>query len=236
MTSFLLEKEPTIQKLQTYLAEQTLFSFSDVKGHSFDFYNEANNKVLKFGLPLSFAVPVENESFASYLNRQKGNETPQKGLLILIQAGEAAIGVFTANNIEQYKVIRKYMVRKKQGKAQVLHLKTKGKSRAGSRIRLSQTISFFEEINEQLSNYINDFGADLIVYGISPALKSLWYNSSVKIPFDNDDFRLRKANWTIGLPRKETLEKGLWHIYSARISIFDEQYTREIKSLLEHEL
>ncbi|MEO1451203.1 MAG: hypothetical protein AAFV07_16855 [Bacteroidota bacterium] len=46
------------------------------------------------------------------------------------------------------------MKRHKRGKAQISYLNTRGKSKAGSRIRLANTVAFFEEINERLQDWI----------------------------------------------------------------------------------
>ena len=50
------------------------------------------------------------------------------------------------------------MVRKKRGVSQIKHLKTKGKSRAGSRVRLAETEEFFENINGRLQDYFEEHG------------------------------------------------------------------------------
>ncbi|WP_332911921.1 hypothetical protein [Algoriphagus boritolerans] len=86
------------------------------------------------------------------------------------------------------------MVRQKQGKSQIKYLKTKGKSRSGSRIRLAETTQFFEEINDRLGSYAAQFPIDL--WGISCA-KTLWpyyFSSAVTPPFTS------KADNLIELP------------------------------------
>ena len=70
--------------------------------------------------------------------------------LTLVRAGQAAVGYFHQGKLLDHKVFRGYLVRQKQGKSQFKYLKTKGKSRAGSRIRLEETLLFFNEINERL--------------------------------------------------------------------------------------
>ncbi len=101
--------------------------------------------------------------------------------LALIRAGQAVTGYFHQGILIDHKVFRAYMVRQKQGKSQIKHLKTKGKSRAGSRIRLAETNQFFEEINERLTTYSDQFPIDL--WGISCA-KTMWpyYFSSATAP------------------------------------------------------
>lgn len=105
--------------------------------------------------------------------------------LVLIRAGQAATGYFHQGTLLDHKVFRAYMVRQKQGKSQIKHLKTKGKSRAGSRIRLEETTRFFEEINERLTSYSDQFPIDL--WGISCA-KTMWpfyFSSAISPPFSS---------------------------------------------------
>ena len=105
--------------------------------------------------------------------------------LVLIRAGQAVTGYFHRGELIDHKVFRAYMVRQKQGKSQIKHLKTKGKSRAGSRIRLAESELFFEEINDRLTSYANQFPVDF--WGISCA-KTMWpffFSSSVSPPFSS---------------------------------------------------
>lgn len=114
--------------------------------------------------------------------------------LVLIRAGQAVAGYFHRGILLDHKVFRAYMVRQKQGKSQIKHLKTKGKSRAGSRIRLAETVQFFEDINERLTSYADQFPIDL--WGISCA-KTMWpffFSSAIEPPFSP------KAENLIGLP------------------------------------
>ena len=110
-----------------------------------------------------------------------------RAALVAIRAGQAVTGLFHHGELIDHKVFRAYMVRQKQGKSQIKYLKTKGKSRAGSRIRLGETNRFFEEINERLNSYQAEFAIDR--WGISCA-KTLWpyfFNSDVAPPFDSKD-------------------------------------------------
>ncbi len=77
--------------------------------------------------------------------------------MLLLQAGAAAIGVFDDGELILHKVIKKYVVRG-QGRAQPAHLKTKGKSRYGSRLRLQNWKSLLEEVSERLQSWIDEAG------------------------------------------------------------------------------
>lgn len=73
--------------------------------------------------------------------------------MVLVQAGSAMLAVFKNNRLLLHKRIQKYMVRKKRGKSQLTYLKKKGKSRAGSRIRLRESEEFFREIDDILRGW-----------------------------------------------------------------------------------
>ena len=70
-------------------------------------------------------------------------------LVILVQAGACALGLWRGLQRERTKVFRRYVVRGK-GRAQPLHAKTRGKSRYGSRLRLQNHRLLLTEINEKL--------------------------------------------------------------------------------------
>ena len=206
---------------------------SNAKDHAFDGYDLDGNKVLKFSLPVLYQVPESNQDLEAFM--ASSWLKPQEVLHVQIQAGEAAIGWATDRELAFYKVIRKYMTRKKQGKTQLSHLKTKGKSRAGSRIRLAQSVKFFEEINAKMEEWLESNTPDIIVLGVSQTLWPFWKESKVAIPFLLDDPCIRSANWDIGLPRKESLKKAIWHSHSGKIHIFDPNFESDIRTLLSNE-
>lgn len=103
--------------------------------------------------------------------------------LVLVRAGQAAVGYFHQGQLIDHKVIRAYMVRQKQGKSQFKYLKTKGKSRAGSRIRLAETFLFFNEINERLRAYDAQYPIDFWGLSIGKTLWPLLFDAEVAPPF-----------------------------------------------------
>ncbi|MFC3414588.1 hypothetical protein [Algoriphagus hitonicola] len=104
--------------------------------------------------------------------------------VVAIRSGHAVCGYFHGENLLDHKVIRAYMVRKKQGKSQIKHLKTKGKSRAGSRIRLEETERFFEEINERLNYYQTAFPIHRWGIACSKTLWPYFFQSDTPPPFE----------------------------------------------------
>ena len=110
--------------------------------------------------------------------------------LALIKAGQASVGYFHLGELIDHRVFRAYMVRQKQGKSQIKHLKTKGKSRAGSRIRLGETERFFEEINERLISYQSDFSIDFWGVSCAKTLWPYWFDSKTPPPFSSQNENL----------------------------------------------
>lgn len=127
-------------------------------------------------------------------------------VLVMIRAGIASTGYFHNGKLIDHKVFRAYMVRQKQGKSQVKYLKTKGKSRAGSRVRLGETIEFFKEINTRLASYSSEFPIDM--WGISCAKTLLPYflSSEPKPPFAKNQGNLFSIPFHVQHPGLETLE------------------------------
>ncbi|MEN2282065.1 hypothetical protein AAGF08_07995 [Algoriphagus sp. SE2] len=126
--------------------------------------------------------------------------------LVMIRAGIAATGYIHNGALIDHKVFRAYMVRQKQGKSQIKYLKTKGKSRAGSRVRLGESEMFFEEINERLSSYATNYPIDF--WGISCS-KTLWpyfFGSRTPPPFDKKQANLLSIPFHIQHPDFETLQ------------------------------
>ena len=125
--------------------------------------------------------------------------------LCLVKAGQACVGHFHHGKMEDHKVFRAYMVRQKQGKSQIKHLNTKGKSRAGSRIRLAETERFFEEINERLQSYL---AFPIQFWGISCS-KTLWpylFSSSTPPPFSSGSKELIELPFHVSQASFEELE------------------------------
>jgi len=193
-------------------------------------YNEKGDKVLKLILPPIYPEH-SGRGFQSFIENL---DVPVNDVMIvLIQSGEACLARVIDGEIVQYKRIRKYMVRKSQGKSQIKHLKTKGKSRAGSRIRLAQTLSFFEEINTHLDRWFEESSPERIIYYVPKLLQNLWFDSKVKVPFELDEPMLRKVHWTIRKPDKDEIIRSIRHMKCLWMSIFDVGLSEEIKHIIE---
>ena len=103
--------------------------------------------------------------------------------ITLVRAGQAAMGYFHQGILLDHKVFRAYLVRQKQGMSQFKYLKTKGKSRAGSRIRLEETQVFFKEINQRLQVYAKQYPLNFWGLGCAKTMWPLLFDGEIEPPF-----------------------------------------------------
>ena len=132
---------------------------------------------LQVGYP--FNEPSQENTFFNYIQ-------------LLVESGVASVGYFENGENVDHKVFRAYMVRKKQGMSQLKYLKTKGKSRAGSRVRLAETEEFFAAIQERINRYLTTYRVDRIAISCSLTLWPYLFGQKAKSPFSKDDNRVYK--------------------------------------------
>ncbi len=185
---------------------------------------QAENRVFTVRLPLLFPICKAGENLSDYLLGIP--ELAPDYLIVLIQAGNAALGHYETDTLLNHKVIRKYMVRAKQGKAQINHLKTKGKSRAGSRIRLAQTDEFFDEIVEKLLDWEVE-SVNLIFYSAAIHWWNALFDAAELPPFEKDDERLRKIPLDVNTPNFEELHRTQQFIRQAHWQ-YEETWENEL--------
>lgn len=166
----------------------------DYPKHRIILENEEGQEIVSFRLPITVAAPD-----------QPSYQHPLHYIILLIQSGSCALGYFEGEDNLDHKVFRSYMVRKKQGKSQIKYLKTKGKSRAGSRVRLGETIEFFENINERLQSYFEEYDVHRIAFSCSTTLIPYLFGSKIPTPFDKRDERIFKIPRHIHTPIYEVL-------------------------------
>ena len=159
-------------------------------------FDHEGSTTLTFRLPISISSP---EAFYD-LPYDKASY-----VLLLIRSGIASVGYFEDGENIDHKVFRAYMVRKKQGMSQIKYLKTKGKSRAGSRVRLAETMEFFEQINERVNEYFDEYPIDRIALSCPITLIPYLYGSKVPTPFAKDDPRIFKIPKHVQHPTFDSL-------------------------------
>lgn len=147
------------------------------------------------------------------------DDLPGSWVLVLMQAGAASIGYWEDDELLAHKVFKRYVVRGK-GKAQGSYLKTKGKSRYGSRLRLQNARSLLIDVNERLHEWWNEFGEPDRVLASCPVRTwpELW---SVKPPppFARDDVD-RGIPLDVAVPSFDELKRVGRFALNARIETF----------------
>lgn len=113
-------------------------------------------------------------------------------LYLTIEAGNAALCLQQGKQTVLHTTFSSYMSRKKQGFSQIKYLNKKGKSRAGSRVRLAKTLEFFEYINSKLTEIVENHDPKRIAINCTPVLLPYLHQSRVPCPFDKNDERLYK--------------------------------------------
>lgn len=176
-----LYNEPLDQLLDVIRTALPRSSYN-YKKHAVAIENEEGKCVATIRLPLSTSVSsdlrlIPKESFAIYIS---------------IESGNAAICVMQGSKNVYHTTFSAYMTRKKQGYSQIKYLNKKGKSRAGSRVRLAETLEFFEKINLKLQSLFGQYDFDRIALYCSPTLIPYLHQSNEACPFSKDDERLYK--------------------------------------------
>lgn len=127
--------------------------------------------------------------------------------ITLVRAGQAAVGYFHQGMLLDHKVFRAYLVRQKQGMSQFKYLKTKGKSRAGSRIRLEETELFFKDINQRLELYTKQYPLNFWGLGCAKTMWPLLFDGEVKPPFTSKSAELIELPYPFAKGSYEELQE-----------------------------
>ncbi|MEM7205236.1 MAG: hypothetical protein AAF628_33585 [Planctomycetota bacterium] len=128
--------------------------------------------------------------------------------VVLLRAGRAALGVWTDAGLVRHKVITKYVVRGR-GRAQPTHLRIKGKSSPGSRLRLRNATSLLRDVNQKLHEWWREEGPSGRVFYACPV--RLWaevFRADPTPPFPWDE-PLRVGTHVHAPSHRELLR--VWH-------------------------
>lgn len=199
-----------------------LLHFCKKKDFNFDY--DTNRKIILAKKPnLSSEIKIRHSIHSRFSSEDNSLQKQdfQNHVIVSVKSGMAVIAFYENGQLSDHKVFRAYMVRKKQGKSQIKHLKTKGKSRDGSRVRLQETLDFFENINERLQTYFHEKRVDLIALGCSPTLMPYFYNSKKDTPFEKTDLRIFKIPVHVPSPTFENMEKTYRSISQSKIWVDD---------------
>jgi hypothetical protein len=143
-------------------------------------------------------------------------DEPGLHCLILLQAGAVSLGIFDEGQALATKTLKRYVVRGK-GRAQPAYLDSKGKSRYGSRLRLQNARLLFEETNEKLSEYWDEFGEPELIFANAP--KRLWpdlFRAKVEPPF-GPEHSIVRVPWDLPIPTTDTLVRTYKRLSYGRV-------------------
>ncbi|SMD31767.1 hypothetical protein SAMN04488029_0104 [Reichenbachiella faecimaris] len=152
-------------------------------------------------------------------------------LYVSIESGNGAICLMDGKINAYHTTFSAYMTRKKQGVSQIKYLNKKGKSRAGSRVRLAKTLEFFEEINTTLTQVLSQKKVDRIAINCSTTLVPYLHQSKVACPFGKKDARLYKIPLHISQSNFTHLDKTIKKLL-APILFYDSKYDTAFESFL----
>ncbi len=216
-SQFVLSYNDTIDFLKILKRCNLKFEYIS-QNHVFQCTSMTADFECKIRLPTIFHI-LNHKCLDAIHLRVASSEIPTF-LILLIRAGYASIGLSQNGVIIHHKVIKKYMVRKKQGKAQLTYQALKGKSRGGAKLRLSRTREFFEEINSKLQEwYKTRMDVDLIFYQCSPRLWSELFKAKTNLPFDKADRRIHRIPLTTNKPTFRELKRINWLLLHGRIEV-----------------
>ncbi len=170
---------------------------------------------LEFHAPPCFPLTSETQDPLKYVAQL--DDVLGDQLMVLIQAGAAALGWWCGEDVIHHKVIKTYVVRGR-GRSQTLYAKTKGKSRYGSRLRLRNAQQHLVDINEKVHEWWGASGpADRIFYSCPLRSWPELFSVSPAPPFGQRDERLVKIPLHVHVPNFEELLRVRSQLLRGRI-------------------
>jgi hypothetical protein len=174
---------------------------NDIPGYEYDYtrhmiklLGEKEEEIASLRLPLHLTISksllIENEE--------------AEILYLSIESGSAALILKEGKKTVFHKTMSAYMSRKKQGFSQIKYLNKKGKSRAGSRVRLAATTEFFENINSVTTEILENREVSRIALNCNKTLIPYLFQSKIPPPFEKKDPRLYKI--PLHVPKSNTTQ------------------------------
>lgn len=177
--------------------------------------DDAGTLRLEVALPLLQPIPATGWDLGAYFESLA--RPPGTIFVLLLQAGACAMGLWRDGRMERHKVIRKYVVRG-TGRAQPGYLKTRGKSRYGSRLRLRNARTLLEETNAKMGSWWEAEGGFARAFASCPV--RLWpelFAADPAPPFPRRGFHTR-IPMSVKVPSFEELLRVWWHISHGRVT------------------
>jgi len=175
----------------------------DEGGRSFTGVDAASGVPARLILPAVVAPAMRGESTAAFLSR--ASLAPQRHVVALLQYGAMAMGYWDGSALVRHKAEKRYVVRG-NGTAQVTHLRTKGKSRYGSRLRLQNWQLLLADVSERLVAWWTELPEpELVFLAMNPRAAAALWHAEPPPPFSRDDPRIRRVPRHVHVPDHEEL-------------------------------
>jgi hypothetical protein len=171
-------------------------------------------------VPLLWPRAAEGEDLRDWLARLPAG--PGLHAIVLVQAGATSLGLWEDDDVLAHKAEKFYVVRGK-GRAQPTHLKTRGKSRYGSRLRLQNFQRQLAELNSRLASWWEEFGPPETLFLSCPKriYPELWRRDP-KPPFERGTAppHVRKIPLDVRVPSYEELQRVRRFLTRGRVRWF----------------
>lgn len=175
----------------------------DDSGRSFVCPDVAAGVPARLVLPAVVAPAMPGESIAAFLAR--ASIEPRRHVVALLQYGAMAMGYWDGASLVRHKAEKRYVVRG-NGAAQVTHLRTKGKSRYGSRLRLQNWQLLLADVTERFVAWWEELPEpELVFLAMNPRAAAALWQAEPPPPFPRDDPRIRRVPRHVHVPDHEEL-------------------------------
>lgn len=171
---------------------------------------------LRIVLPRLLPVRDVDPDPARFLAALEAQPRLGRCALVLVQAGASALALYDDDSLLAHKVIKKYVVRG-NGKAQPKHLKTRGKSRYGSRLRLQNYSGQLTQTLEKLGEWWEAFGPFHRVHlACGSRLEHDLMESPPGMPWD-ESLSVERVPFHVHVPDFAELKRVRWLLTHGRI-------------------
>jgi hypothetical protein len=167
--------------------------------------------------PLVLPIAAECRDVADFLAALP-NRLPSR-LVVLLQAGAAALGLWAGEDLIVHKCTKRY-VKRGSGRAQPTYLKSRGKSRYGSRLRLQNARRLLGGIHDRLTEWIGTHGEpEQLFYACPVRLWSDLWHAPTTAPLERE--RFRKIPLSTRIPCFEELERIEATMRNGRVEVHE---------------
>lgn len=165
--------------------------------------------------PAVLPRPLDGEPCQAWIARLPTTIGVQ--VVLLLRAGSAAMGVFADTECLAHRCRRRYVVRG-NGKAQTTWVRTRGKSRYGSRLRLQNADRLLDDVATttiEWAGWLDD--ASVIHWSCPERQWAALHEHEPTLSALHDDPRARRIALHVHEPRFEELQRVWWRLRHGRL-------------------